>query len=314
MKCLKCSNEAILRIKRHKAAFCSDHLIEHLQNQMTKSLKKFKMLPPYSKVIVAISGGKDSLALWDMLLDQGYEAHGFYIDLGIDKYSEKSKEKVEKFAQQVSGKLYTISLPELYSVGIEEISQNNPRSACSACGLIKRYVMNIIAKAGGYHAVATGHNLDDEASSLLGNTLRWQTGYLSRQSPSMPAKDGLSKKIKPLCRLAERETAAYCITKNIDYILEECPMSEGASTFDYKEVMNKLELKSPGTKDQFYLGFLRTGQPHFQTHDNEPELDNCPSCGEPTITPEQNCSFCRQMNSKDLGPLKLKSYIRNLFG
>lgn len=270
------------------------------------------MLPPNEKVIVAISGGKDSLALWDMLLDRGYKADAFYIDLGIDEYSKTSMEKAQSFAEKVSGNLYTISLPKLYNTGIKEISRNNPRSACSACGLIKRYIMNIFAKYGNYHAVATGHNLDDEASSLLGNTLRWQTGYLSRQSPSMPSNNGLAKKIKPLCRLAEKETAAYCITKNIDYILEECPMAQGASSFDYKEVLNNLELKSPGTKDQFYLDFLRTAQPYFKSNKQDITLVKCPTCGEPT-SQDRDCSFCRQMKSNQLDPLKVKEEISGFF-
>ena len=89
--------------------------------------------------------------------------------------------------------------------------------------------------------VATGHNLDDEAAVLLGNTLRWDGSYLGRQYPVLPAAPGFVRKVKPLVRLSEREMAAYCVLSGIDYIVEECPMAEGNRHLAYKEMLNDLE-------------------------------------------------------------------------
>ncbi len=75
--------------------------------------------------------------------------------------------------------------------------------------------------------LVTGHNLDDEAAVLFGNTLRWDVEYLARQLPVLPARDGFPKKVKPLVRLTERETAAWCIVRGIDYLVDECPMAVG---------------------------------------------------------------------------------------
>ena len=66
-------------------------------------------------------------------------------------------------------------------------------------------------RSGGYDAIVTGHNLDDEAAVLMGNALHWHTDYLGRQAPLLPARHGFPKKAKPLVRLTERETAAYCV-------------------------------------------------------------------------------------------------------
>ena len=84
---------------------------------------------------------------------------------------------------------------------------------CSACGLSKRHLFDKAALEGGYDAVVTGHNLDDEAAVLFGNMLRWQTDYLGRQRPVLPARNGFPRKVKPLVRLAEREMAAYCVIR-----------------------------------------------------------------------------------------------------
>jgi len=90
LKCLKCGQRACFEIRRHRAAFCQEHLIEHLRTQVERAIKKFKMFLPKDRILVAVSGGKDSLALWDILLDLGYDAEGLYIHLGIGSYSDKS--------------------------------------------------------------------------------------------------------------------------------------------------------------------------------------------------------------------------------
>ena len=83
--------------------------------------------------------------------------------------------------------------------------------------------------------IATGHNLDDEAAVLFGNVLRWDLAYLGRQYPVLPASHGFARKVKPLIRLGEREMAAYCVLRGIDYIVEECPMAAGNRHLGYKD-------------------------------------------------------------------------------
>jgi len=94
---------------------------------------------------------------------------------------------------------------------------------------------------------------------LLGNVLRWQSAYLAAQSPVLEATHPrLVRKVKPLYRLSEYETASYAFLRGIDYIVEECPFSHDAIQLQYKEVLNQLEHRSPGTKQSFVLGFLRS--------------------------------------------------------
>ena len=120
------------------------------------------------------------------------------------------------------------------------------RVPCSACGLSKRHLFDAAARDGRYDAVATGHNLDDEAAVLLGSTLRWNVAALSRQLPVLPEGRGFPRKIKPLVRLTERETAAWCIVRGIDYQVEECPMAAGNRHLDYKATLNDLEAAITG--------------------------------------------------------------------
>ncbi|MGH9061722.1 MAG: tRNA(Ile)-lysidine synthetase, partial [Acidimicrobiales bacterium] len=152
---------------------------------------------------------------------------------------------------------------------------------------------NQAALDGGYDVVATGHNLDDEAAVLYGNVLRWDLAYLGRQLPVLAGGDGFARKVKPLVRLSERETAAYCVLRGIDYIVEECPMAAGNKHLSYKEALNAVEVRSPGTKAAFYFGFLERVAPLVASvAEGEREgLHPCPSCGSPTVA--DVCAFCR---------------------
>ncbi len=156
-------------------------------------------------------------------------------------------------------------------------------------------MFNRVAVERGYDVMATGHNLDDEAATLLGNVVRWQDDFLARQRPLLPGTDGLQvRKVKPLYRLSEREMAAYCVVAGIDYVVEECPLVEGNTGHELKEALNLLERTSPGVKAQFLFGFLDREADHWAADEDDdgPALAACRRCGMPTTG--QTCAFCRQ--------------------
>jgi uncharacterized protein (TIGR00269 family) len=225
------------------------------------------------------------------LLDAGYRADGLYLGLGIGAYSDRSHQRCEAFATARGARLTSIDLAERYGFDVPLAGRKGSRSSCAVCGLSKRYVFNAAAREGGYDVVATGHNLDDEAATLLGNTLRWNVDYIARQSPVLPAEPGLVRKVKPLHRLSELETAAYAFLRGIEYVVEECPLVAGNTQLRYKEALNAIESRSPGTKAHFFFGYLDRGAPIFRTARDRVELVACANCGQPTTT--MFCAFCR---------------------
>ncbi len=293
MKCRRCREAAIIDIRRHNAAFCSECFLHHCREQVRRAIADYDMVAPGDRLLVAVSGGKDSLALWDILLDLGYDVAGLYLGLGIGGYSQESAGYARAFAARRSAILVEIDLPEDLGFDIPSGSRAAGRVPCSACGLSKRHLFNQAAVDGGYDAVATGHNLDDEAAVLFGNVLRWSTEYLARQLPVLPAGNGFVRKVKPLVRLGERETAAYCVIRGIDYIVEECPMAEGNKHLGYKEALNAIEVGSPGSKAAFYFGFLDKVSQHFrpQAVAEQEQLGRCSSCG--AATTGEVCAFCK---------------------
>ena len=305
MKCTVCRGPAVIDVRRHNANFCSEHFLRLCRDQVAKAIKEHAMLDPGERVLVAVSGGKDSLALWDLLVALGYDADGLYLGLGIGDYSDASGEAARAFAGERGLNLREIDLPADHGFDIPSGSRAARRVPCSACGLSKRHLFDEAAREGGYDAVATGHNLDDEAAVLFGNVLHWQTDYLGRQLPVLPARDGFPRKVKPLVRLGEREMAAYCVLRGIDYIVEECPMAAGNKHLGYKEALNAIEATSPGTKHDFYFGFLARASARF-TPDAEAEqaaLRACASCGAPTTG--EVCAFCRLVERATAVPVEL---------
>jgi tRNA-5-methyluridine54 2-sulfurtransferase len=291
VKCTRCSAAAVIEVRRHNAAYCKGCFVAVFRNQVARSIDQWSMIAPGDRVLVAVSGGKDSLALWDVLLEAGHDATGLSLDLGIGGYSGRSQEATRAFAADRGAPLLRIELAEAYGFDVPTAGRKGSRSTCAVCGLSKRYAFNKAAVDGGFDVIATGHNLDDEAATLLGNTLRWNTEYIARQAPVLPASEGFVKKVKPLHRISELETAAYAFVRGIDYVVEECPLVAGNTQLRYKEAMNAIESRSPGTKAQFFLGYLDRARPMFTAAGERPELRPCRSCGQPTTG--SFCAFCR---------------------
>ncbi|MDR3553417.1 MAG: ATP-binding protein [Syntrophobacteraceae bacterium] len=310
-RCRKCAADSVINMPQHRLALCGEHFLEWVEKSTLDFIGKHRMFEPQDRVLVAVSGGKDSLSLWRILLKLGYQADGLYIDLGIDAgcdYSKRSGDYVRKFAGDLSPgiELHVLDLASVYGKAVPEMAGRRAggrKKLCSVCGLVKRHEMNRMARELGYPVIVTGHNLDDEAAVLFGNTLRWDVEYLVRQAPVLPADDlGLVKRAKPLARFYERESAAYAIVSNIDYIEEECPFSKGATSIRYKEVLNSMESGSAGTKLQFYHSFLRARKKGLFPDNERPELQVCEKCGQATGL-SGLCAFCRLTDQeKAAGP------------
>ncbi|MGH7357743.1 MAG: TIGR00269 family protein, partial [Candidatus Rokuibacteriota bacterium] len=213
------------------------------------------------------------------------------LDLGIFDYSRASKARCEAFAAERGLDLRVVAVADAAGAPIPEVRNATRRPTCSACGLSKRYLMNRAALDGGFPVVATGHNLDDEAATLFGSTLRWDESALARQTPVLEATHPkLARRVKPLFRMSERETAAYAFVRGIDYIVEECPFARGATSIAHKEVLNRLEDTSPGAKAMFLQGFLERARGLFQARDTV-TLVECVRCGQTTTG--EVCAFCK---------------------
>lgn len=292
MKCTTCKAQAVVALPSHTAGFCEHCFLAFFTRQVKKGIRRAKLFTFEDKILVALSGGKDSLALMLILHELGYNVTGLHIDLAIPGSSAQARAIVEAFCSRHGLNLIVRDMAE-EGLAIPDVKKRLRRPVCSACGKIKRYFFNKAALDGGYTVLATGHNLDDEIARLFSNILRWDISYLSDQGPYLPASGGFAAKVKPLYRLSEFETANYAFLKGIDWHWAPCPYSPGATFTYYKKLWANLEEEMPGRKLDFYLGFLKNGRTAFSREEDlsGAPLVPCKVCGYPTSSIV--CGVCR---------------------
>ena len=292
MKCTRCKAHAVVALPSHNAAFCPECFLDFFSKQVDKGIREHGLMTKSDKVLVALSGGKDSLALMLELGRQGYDVTGLHIDLAIPESSPAARGVVERFCLKYDFPLIVRDMAA-EGLAIPDVKRKLKRPICSACGKIKRYFFNQTAKEGGFTVLATGHNLDDEVARLTSNTLRWDRAYLSDQGPMLDDSDGFAKKVKPFWRVTEFETANYAFLMGIENHYAPCPYSTGASFSTLKSLWLELEDKMPGRKMDFYHGFLERGKPAFRKEEevSGEKLSPCLRCGYPTST--EICGVCR---------------------
>ena len=296
MKCKKCSSTSVIKLRQHNVSYCEYHFNEYFEKRVEKTIIKYGMCKPEDRILVAVSGGKDSSVLLYVLDKMGYRVDGVFVDTGT---VTPPHEELKQLQDLIRGQVYYLDIRDYFlGLTIPEVSKILRRSTCSVCGTARRYILNRYALIAGYNVLAMGHNLDDECAVLLGNVLNWHIGYLSRQKPVLhKTHPGFVKKIKPLVLLTEREIYAYALLNHIPCSKENCPFSKNASSLRYKSGINKVERYHPGTKLRFYTEFVKKSP-------FEPEkvtIKSCSVCGYPTT--EDICAFCR-----------MKARVKNALG
>ncbi len=329
MRCRKCENKAVINLRQYNLPLCREHFIERYWSTVRSTIERFKMFSHKSRILVAVSGGKDSLALWYILKKMGYDVAGLYINLGIenekgeDGYSNRSEYFCRKLSERINSPLIVRNVFEEFGAPAPLLDRR--RAPCSACGISKRHIMNEVALQGGFDVVATGHNLDDEVATLFSNTLRWDAGYLAKQYPVLPEDDGFVRKVKPLVFLTEKENLAFCLFEGIEFYHEECPFARDATSIFFKKIWAEIEDRMPGTKLRFFREFLKFKEKYLNINpyqvaqetyilakerkakkngegdkkeeverSNLPQKKRCKVCGQPTIAGDI-CAFCRMV-------------------
>ncbi len=311
MKCSKCGKEAIVLLRYAKLALCKEHYVEYVERKIMKVLKKAFNLGLPKRVLVAISGGKDSMsllyALHSLSKSMDFTLLALFIDLGIPNLSSVAKSVVKRVCEKLGVKLLIVDLREILKLSLPELAKKVKRDYCSVCGLVKRYIMN----AAGVEAnaiVATGHHLDDVVSYVVKGILFPGGSEGIKVGAILPPSEGACAKIRPLIRISEREVLLYAILKGVEYVEAECPYAPRNSVDKYiKKMLSKLEALSPGIK----LGILSKHEAKYSDlKEFQASARTCSTCG--LISSGDTCSFCKYTSiavGKPLG-YEVRKHIR----
>jgi len=315
VKCSLCQDKAIVKIPYAGLRLCKEHFTKYIEDRVRKTIKRYNLISSGMRVLVAVSGGKDSSTMLVILnklsKELKFTLYAMHIDLGIGNYSVYSRRTVEKLSQSLNIPLIILEVKKILGYGIPEIASKAKRPACSVCGVIKRYLINATALELGADVVAMGHNLDDIITYAFKEFMNQNLNALAKLGPSTKSiKDLAVSRIRPLYEIYERESLLYALINNITFVKDECPMAREDSLDRIIKVKYfEIEERYPGIKLAFVRRFAKNIQYYQGT---EPEFKKCKTCG--LLSSWDICSYCR-LSFKILGKYMghdTRNYIREL--
>ncbi|MGC8773097.1 MAG: ATP-binding protein [Conexivisphaera sp.] len=296
-RCRICGRPGAIRIPYANAWFCEEHFPEWLERRIRRISEKYGMFEGSRRVAVAVSGGKDSVALLHALKgvgdDAGFEVVGVHLDLGIGDFSRASAEAARRNAEMLGIEGVIVDLRKRYGFTIPEAVRSIRRPACSTCGLVKRYALVEAAEEVGADTLATGHNLDDMAQFVAMGYQSGDVEGLARLRPVIPAGRYAVRSVKPLFLVYERETAEYVRMRGLPIASTRCPLKDATSGGVVREKMLEVEDAMPGFMLRLVQEFADSIQPALaDRYLHEEEVGRCRICGRPTSRDREICSFC----------------------
>ena len=300
MRCRFCNNKAAINLRYARMALCVDHFREYFVKRVKDAINRYKMAKRGDKILVAVSGGKDSNSLLHVLSniseDLGIEIFALHIDLKIGEYSKESRKAVEKLVKELNVRCVIIDSEVHLGFTLYDLLRlYSWRSPCSICGVVRRYLMNLVANAIGAKAIATGHHLDDIAPYVVKSFLLQDWRQLYKLRPRTDPLDNLAPpRIKPLVELSEKETTFYAKISNIPFYPEQCPHKDiGTIDEKIKTFLNMLEKDHPALKISLVKNFFKWLNKFDSLIKSEVggKINACRECGMPADG--EICAFCK---------------------
>ncbi len=290
MKCQRCSKTAVHYQKYSNAHLCKTHFIADVERKIKRDIRKFKMVERNDRIAVALSGGKDSTALLYVLHKifgkrKDIKLSAITIDEGIRGYREKTLSHAVELTGKLGIPLTIRSFEDEFGTTLDELTMKKDVVACTLCGVLRKNILNKAARELGATKLAIGHNLDDEAQTILMNYLRGDVERMARMVGILP---GMVFRIKPLRSVPEKEVALYGFLNDLPVSTDECPYAGEALRNEIREMLNNYEVKHPGAKYSLLGGFEAISH---ALPIPESQVVRCEKCREPSS--ESVCKTCR---------------------
>lgn len=166
------------------------------------------------------------------------------VDEGIAGYRDDSLETVKRNQQQYELPLQVVSYKELYGWTMDEIVKHiGTKNNCTFCGVFRRQALDRGAYLLQVDKIATGHNADDLAETILLNFLRGDMPRLKRCTDPQTGLDGDMPRVKPFKYTYEKEIVMYAYFKKLDYFNTECIYSPFAARGVARDFIKELEVE-----------------------------------------------------------------------
>ena len=299
MRCDLCGRDAVTFLRYNGTHLCAEHFMRYVDRRVKKEIRKQIHVSAGDRIAVAVSGGKDSMVALKMVSSvfgprNGVEVHAITIDEGIEGYRPPSVDIVRRYCEQNGIHFHLRSFSEL-GVSMDEVAPvSGDSSPCTYCGVFRRRLMNDEARKIGADWLATGHNLDDMAQSIMMNFVRGDIERLARMGPHEKVQPGLVPRFMPLRTIPEKESLLYAIVSGTEFWDGVCPYWQAALRNQYRGLVDSLEDRSPGARFGI-LSSMDTLRPMLHKEYAQSALHPCARCGEPTVG--SSCKSCQLLDS-----------------
>ncbi len=306
--CDKCGNPNIIIEKKQSGQkLCSDCFIKSIHNKVLKDIRKYELINKGDKVLLGLSGGKDSIMLLDILNSLRerniIDLVSVTIDEGIAGYREEGVEIAAKNARKLGVEHRVVTFKEYFGRTLDDIIKANSfrdgrRNACTYCGVFRRWILNRVAMDEGADKIATGHNLDDETQSILMNYLEGNIKNLTRIGPKSESRSERFKvKIKPLREIPEKEIGLYVVARGLDVHFAGCPYAGESFRAEVGSFVKELSKEHPTIMYSTLRGFDKMKPVLKREFSKESIIGVCEKCGEPSAA--QLCKACSFLKAWD---------------
>jgi len=304
--CTKCGNlKIVIRRKQSGQALCQNCFVESIQKKVIKTIKKEKLLDKGDKVLVALSGGKDSVTLLH-ILDTFRQRNiidlcAVTVDEGIGGYRQDGVDIATHHAERLGIEHKVVSFQQSYGITLDEIMKNpEHRGSCTYCGVFRRWIINRVARDFGATKIATGHNLDDETQAIFMNYLEGNVDNLTKIGPMTDSKSPLfTPKIKPLREIPEKEVGLYAIARGLEVHFAGCPYSQESFRGEVGEIIKNLSKDHPTIRYSTLSGFDKIKKALKKEYKSEFKFERCSICGEPSSNEIcRACTFLDELDKK----------------
>jgi len=292
---MKCKKPAITFIRYSGAHLCRMHFVEFVERRVKKDMKKQGSLPNDASIGVALSGGKDSTVTLHLMHDiygrrRQIMLHAITVNEGIKGYRDASIHIARRSCKDLGIEHHVISFQDAIGKTMDDIALiQDDIGECSYCGVFRRFCLNTKAKELGIGYLATGHNLDDMAQSILMNFVNGDVQKLARLGPHTRIQPGLIPRLLPLRTIPEKESMLYALVNHLEFHNAECPYSTRALRGSFRSIVDSLEDMTPGTRHSI-LNSYESIRELLQKQYPPTRLNTCPTCGEPTS--QRLCKTC----------------------
>ncbi|MFB0514778.1 MAG: TIGR00269 family protein [Candidatus Bathyarchaeia archaeon] len=290
---------------------CARCFCKSIEDKVRVTIAKYEMFKPTDKITVAVSGGKDSVALLHILakIEKAFPKASLCavtVDEGIRGYRDEALKFAISNCRKLGinhavtsfKELYGYSLDEIVKITLEKAESGKGLTPCAYCGVLRRRALNLAARKAGVDKLATAHNLDDEAQTILLNILHGDALRIARVKPVLAeVHPKFVQRVKPMCEVPEKEIALYAYLKRIEFQSVPCPYAPTALRSDIRVMLNRMEEKHAGIKFTLIKSVEKL-RPALETVAEEVKLQDCRECGEPTVG--EICKPCQMLRKLDI--------------